>query len=368
MARKRKPNWRAWILLFVLLFLLIGGVVLMLVFRNNSTVESHDLPFSLSDSYAFSEHGVVYIQDQTLYFDDLGRGKSNWRKLLSAPGFRVAASESFIVVFNQNMVQTIDYEGKMLSKRLEFQSNVLEVRCGDKIFAVLRQNAEGAFETSLISRAGDQYELLTLPDYYVTDFGYYLDDQFWIMAMDTYTNVPVTRISTYSGADTKTGEITIDEEVVSSVYGTASNLYTAGTNTLRYYSSSRQLQESRSIYGWRVLDDVSDSNGHYFLLRSEASLNNPEQSGQGRLISLPSTGNDIDIRYPAGCIAAFIQNGYIVMLTSDTVYLYNMSGVLVSSEALGVKINQAKKVSKTRLLLGNAEESGPRCFWMAFGV
>ena len=364
---KRRLNTRARILLVVLAVLVVLGVAFFFRLQPKHQVDSHVLPFSQSDSYAFSENGVAYVKEQALYFDDLSRGKANWRRDLQASGFRVSAGEHFIVVYSDHMAQALDYENNMLTSALKYNSKIMDVRCGENYFSILRQDTEGNFEISRITKNGEQLTPLTTDGYYVTDFGYYGNDQLWMMSMDQATNAPVTRINTFSDVDTKTGVMTIDDELVSEIFTSNQFLFAAGTSTLRAYTPTGKLEERSTIYGWQVLDYMPDKNANYFLLRSEASLHAPETTGQGRLLSLPTAGASVNIRYPADCVAAFLQNGKIIMLSKDTAYIFGLDGNMQDSFPLGVEIGAALKVSKTRIMLISTEAE-PRCYWMILGV
>lgn len=364
---KRKLNSRARVAIAILAAVLVLSLVVVALLQSEQRVESHALAFSKNDSYAFSDRGVVYITDHTLYFDDLAHGKANWRRQLKTPGFKVAASNSFIVVYSDHMAQALDYGNNLLTSTMQFSSTVLDVRCGENYFAILRQDADGKFEISRISTSGEQLTPLGTDNFYVTNYNYYANDQLWLMSMDQASNVPVTRISTFSGADARTGVMTLEEELVSSVY-VSDFLFAAGTKTLRAYTPTGKQQDSRSVYGWQVLDHISNKTGNFFLLRSELALSDPSQTSQGRLISLPQIGNDIDIRFPAHFVAAFLQNGKIIMLSRDTAYVFQMDGTLHDTVPLDIEIDAAYKVSSTRIMVTSASESGPRCYWMVFGL
>lgn len=368
MARRKKPGRRLKAsgyvaILFVLV--LIGILVGFLLNSSSDTgQDAQSLPFGPGTSYSFSNRGVVYIVDNRLYYDDLARGKGNWMLDLTSSGFRVSAGEDFIVIFSDNLVQALNYQGQPLTTYLEFSSQILEARMGKNMFALLRQDAVGNFAISMISSSGEQLTPLDekLAGYYVLDFGYYNGDKLWVMMMNTSTNAPVTTINTYERDDTLTGMISVQDELVTAVHTNANHFYVAGVYNLHMYSSSRKEEGSVLTFGWQVLDHY-DGEGHsYFLLRSQDAQQQSAKGSEGKIITLPETQKPVEIRFPETCLDAFIQNGKVVMVMPDSVRVLNLDGSLSQTFSLDMVVEAAFEATESRLVL----ESGGRYYWMSF--
>lgn len=368
MARNSNTGRRLKARAYVVIFLLIAILVLVVVLRFNAPrdvgLDARSLPFGPGTSHGFSDRGVVYIIDNRLYYDDLARGKANWSLDLTGLGFKVAAGEDFIVIYSDNMVQALNYQGQPLTNYMEFNSQILEARVGKNMFALLRQDSAGNFAISMISSTGEQLTPLDekLLGNYVLDFAYYNGDKLWVMMMNTSTNAPVTTINTYERDDTLTGMISLQDELVSGVYTGGQRFYVSGTYRLHMYSTARKEEGSLLTFGWDVLDQYNGDGRSYFLLRSQDALDPTGKGGEGKIITLPEDTTPVEIRFPDNCVDAFIQNGKVVMIMSDSVRVLNLDGSIAQTISLDIVTEAAFKATDSRLIL----ESGGKYYWMTF--
>lgn len=353
---KRKVNSRTRVLLTILFALVVCGVVLTIFLgRSGQSSSAQRLPFSVGTSFAFCGDGVVYVSGPLLQYDDLGRGKNNWQWDLAQNDIKVSASDTIIVIYSSNFVQAFSPDGSSLTSRLAFESEVVSVQCGITHFAVLRRDASATFALSLITLEGKQLEPLSFNYGYAVDYRFYpSSDQLWALSLNSEGSQVISTITTYNTGETITGVMSMTGELIGEVQIGSENLYAIGTTNLFAFDRTGKQQDKRLIYGWQVLDSLFTDKKNMFLLRPTPEDGaTPITSTSAKLITFPSTSSDIDFRLPPVCLGAFLYADKIVAITSNSVYIYDLQGVLQRSYALDGLYSSIQNISQERLLLSD---------------
>lgn len=354
---RRRLNIRAQVLIVGLVIIAIAGVIAFVSLNLNNAVQVKVAPIHDAQSYSFSSNGVVFIKGSMLHFDDLNNESTNWSFELLDDNFSVTSSDNMIAVYNERVVQAISFQGQALFPLIEFSSSRVEsVRCGENYMAVLRKNPNGEESISLINRTGTQLDPLSISNAKVLAYDYYGLDQLWVMTVNTDSGSIATTISTYSGGEAITGVMSMEGELIESIYPSGGMFYAAGTNTLHAYSTSGKEEARRHIYGWEVLDHSVNSNGNYFLLRPR-NMRDSDKSSPALYVSLPSVDFDTDLRLPPQCIGVFIISDRITAVTQNTIYIYNSDGSIYKELRLDFPALNAEKLDDGRVLLQNDSQS-----------
>lgn len=350
---RRQLNLRARIVVSALFIVALAGVVLAIMNHSTNPVDIQSVPISAAQSYAFSPNGLVYIVDNLLHFDDLRSEKSRWSMELRDTNFSVTSSDSLVAVYNDRVVQAIDYTGNALFDMIEFSSSQIQsVRCGNNYIAVHRIAPGGEEAISLITRDGTQLEPLSFPNANVLNYSYFGVDQLWVMTVNTDSGTIATRIRTYSGGDAVTGDMNIEGELVESVYPTSTMFFASGTNELRAFAASGKEESRRLIYGWETLDHAETATANTFLIRPRSARESTSPS-PAILLTLPATTFDLDLRLPANLLAAYISNGKVIAIADNTIYAYDENGAVSKTYDLEFQATKATKLKDGRILLQN---------------
>ncbi len=354
---RRQLNLRARIVVIALLLVVIAGVVLAVMRGSASPVQLTNVPIVAASSYAFSQNGVVYVEGNLLHFDNLKTDKALWSMELRDSNFSVSCSDNLIAIYNDRVVQAIDYNGNALFDLIEFTSSrIVSVRCGSTYIAVHRVTPGGDEAISLISKDGAQLEPLTFEHANVLNYSYFGVDQLWVMTVNTESGSIASRIRTFSGGDAVTGDMSVEGEIIESIYPAANMFYASGTNALHAFASSGKEEARRLIYGWETLDHAETTTTNAFLIRPRRARDSAAPSA-AILLTLPESSHDLNLRLPAKLLGAFLIGGKVVAIADGTIYIYGESGAVTKTYPLDFAATEASKIPDGRILLRNDQSA-----------
>lgn len=356
---RRRPNARARLILLFLAVCVVAAIVFAVVKGSSGvSLSPEPLPFSQSNSYAFTSKGVVYINETVMYYNDMERGKDNWHYDLSLEGLKVAASDSMIAVYSEDAVQVILPHEQISSNKIEFSSTVLRVECGKAHLAVMTSDAQNNYFLTVIGLDGVQQEPIAYDDHYVSAFAFYgEDDKLWTLSNNIDAVIPVSTISTYNAGQSITRVIPIIGELIDDVFIGYQGLYAMGTSNLFGYDDKGHEELRYMTYGWALLDSATIERNNYFLLVPLQSASTPSgKTLEAKLITLPSTMDEKHFRLPEHCLNAFLYPDKIVAVTSNRVYIMDLSGQVMRDYSLEGEFVAVEKISGERLLLDDGQQ------------
>lgn len=341
-----------------LLLLILSPIVLgLLIFGAVQLFNKTSAPFTVtglalspSDTYAYNGSGILYIQDNKLWYKDFSDEKKDYSKALSAAEVGLMASPNLSALYNSTAVQLIG-----ANEPLALSGEVQAVRCGSNHIAVLLRDSAGNLSISAFSSTGAQVDQLDFSSSFLVDFGFASksSDAMWTITLDTTGEVPVNTITTYDlSKATTTGVMTVQGQLVEELCFTGSSIFAVGTkNILRYNSVGNSEVYRLLVYGWELSDFSSGGASPMFLFtpRDKANL------GTVRLYCVQETeaaGEKVStVRLPQGVHTAFLAGGNLIAVAPTEVYIYSSSGSLESTYPLENATSGAVKLSDTHILL-----------------
>ena len=349
--KKKKDNT----LLFSLIILGVLGVGL-LVFqfffnRQEATVEMEMTPISTTSTYINTGDGLLYQTDGQIHFYHLTDSKKNYTYGMGASNIRMSGSESMTVVFNTAMLQVVGEK-----EPLTFTGTIMEVECGTKHLAVLREAEDGAESLHVVTKDGEVVDDLTYADQYIVDFDFYTtsNEMLWIETLSADTGTPMTTIYTYDLAKREvTGMIHVQNQLIDRIEITSDSMFVVATNQIiRYIHEGNKEIYRTTIYGYKVVDFSDASGTPTFLLTT--------RGGDFHTVKVLTLQEDAapepvetTLQLPTEGVSAFIMGSRLVVVSREQLFNYTIKGVLSATATFQQPVDEAVKLNDTKLLLSS---------------
>ncbi|MEA5048808.1 MAG: hypothetical protein VB034_09400 [Eubacteriales bacterium] len=352
---RRKKKKKNNPLLFSILILGAMGVGLLVFqfFFNKSeeTVEMEMTPISTSSTYINTGDGLLYQTDGQIHFYHLTDSKKNYTYGMGASNIRMSGSESMTAVFNEAQLQIVGEKAP-----LTFTGSIMEVECGTKYLAVLREAEDGTQGLHIITKSGEQVADLPYADQCIIDFGFYTtsSEMLWIETLSVDTGTPMTTISTYDLVKNEvTGMIHVQGQLVDKIYITSNSMFVVATNQIiRYIHEGNKEIYRTTIYGYEVVDFSNASGTPTFLLTT--------RGGDFHTVKIMTLQEDsapepveTTLQLPTEGVNAFIMGSRLVVVSREQLFNYSIKGVLSATANFQQPVDEAVKLTDTKLLLSS---------------
>ncbi len=343
-------------LVFGLCALVVAGIVaavLLLGKNSGSEAPLKQMSFTRANERFFTGAGFLYIQDGTLYYDDLYNDKNDYYAPVSGEGVTLCGSPTLHALYNSAALKIVG-----ASYPVEFTGRLLYVDCGSAYVAALRADASGAETVQVFDKTGAQKDQIDSGGQFIEDFGFYNagNEYLYVLTLTLDSGTPVSTIAVYDMTHAATsGVMQVQNQLIEDIYFTQSGIFAVGTNQIIRYSLSGNRESYReTVYGWRVMDFESASSPTFLL-----GPRGVEKPGTVKLVTL----KDADVagttqrllQLPAGTIDAFVMNGKLVAVTSGGYIVMGVDGKRISERNVEINIEEAEKLDASTLLLRSGE-------------
>ena len=353
--RRKKKKKKNNTLLFSMITLGVLGIALVIfqfVFNKQAaTVSMTITPISTTSTYINTGDGLLYQTDGQIHFNHLTDSKKNYTYGTGASDIRMSGSESMTVVFNKAQLQVV---GEKIP--ITITGAIEEVECGTGYLAVMRQAEDGSESVSILTRSGEQVNDLTFPGQCIIDFGFYTtaNEMLWIETLNVSTGTPMTTISTYDLKKKEvTGKINVQNQLVNDIFITPSSMFVVCTNQIiRYIHEGNKEIYRTMIYGYEVLDFSYASGTPTFLLTT--------RGGDFHTVRILTLAEDsapapveTTLQLPTEGVSAFIMGSKLAVASREQLFTYTIKGKLSSTATFEQSIDNAVKLTDSKLLLSS---------------
>lgn len=340
------------LLVFGLFVVVVAGAVAVVLMLHKSTVTEAPLTqmrFTNVDERCFTGAGFLYIQNGTLYYDDLYSNKNNYYAPVTGEGVTLCGSPTLHALYNSAALKIVG-----ASYPVEFTGRLQYVDCGTQYIAALRADASGAETVQVFDKTGAQKDQIECGGQFIEDFGFYTaeSEYLYVLTLSLESGMPVSTIAVYDMTHAATsGVMQVQNQLIEDIYFTSDGIFAVGTNQIIRYSLTGNRESYReTVYGWDAMD-FENASSPMFLLRPRSS----EKPGTVKLLTL----KDADVagttqrllQLPAGTIDAFVMGGKLVAVTENGYIVYGSDGKIASERSVAVSVEEAKKLDSTTLLL-----------------
>ncbi len=348
---KRRTALRLLLVLGLLLVVIAGIIAGILLLQKGASSEAAltQMPFTSADQQYYTGSGFLYIQDGTLYYDDLYNDKNDYYAPVTADGIKLCASASLHALYNSVALKIVG-----ATYPVEFTGNLLSVDCGATYAAALRADINGAESIQVFDRTGAQKDQLDCGRQFIVDYGFYTADSeyLYVLSMSLESGTPLSTITIYDMTRAATsGVMQVQNQLVEHIYFSSTGIYVVGTNQIIRYSLSGNRESYREmVYGWEVMDyDAAAS--PMFLLGPRST----EKPGTVKVLTL----KDADVagtvqrlyQLPAATVDAFLMGGKLVAVTQSGFTVYGTDGKAALQRTVPIAVEEAKKLDSSTLLL-----------------
>lgn len=330
----------------------IGLVIFQFIFnKQEATVEMEMTPISTSSTYINTGDGLLYQTDGQIHFYHLTDSKKNYTYGMGASDIRMSGSESMTVVFNEAQLQVVGEK-----EPITFTGSIVEVECGTKYLAVLRDAEDGSEALHIITEEGEQIADLPYDDQCIVDFGFYTTstEMLWIETLSVDTGTPMTTINTYDLSKKEvTGMIHVQSQLVDKIYITDDSFFVVATNQIIRYTHEGNKEVYRTtIYGYQAVDFSDASGTPTFLLTTRGGDFHTVKILTLEEGSAPEPV-ETTLQLPTEGVNAFIMNGRLYVVSREQLYNYTIKGVLSKTATFQQAVDEAEKLNDTTLLLSS---------------
>jgi hypothetical protein len=345
------------LLVFGLLAVVVAGVVAVVLMLHKSTVSEAPLTemrFTNADKRCFTGAGFLYIQNGTLYYDDLYNEKNDYYAPVTGEGVTLCGSSTLHALYNSAALKIVG-----ASYPVEFTGQLLYVDCGAQYVAALRTDVSGAETVQVFDKTGAQKDQIESGGQFIEDFGFYTagSEYLYVLTLSLDSGTPLSTVAVYDMTHAATsGVMQVQNQLIEDIYFTANGIFAVGTNQIIRYSLTGNPESYReTVYGWDVMD-FENASSPMFLLRPRSS----QKPGTVKLLTL----KDADVagtaqrllQLPAGTVGAFVMDGKLVAVTEHGFSVYGSDGKIASERSVAVSVEEAKKLDSTTLLLRSGDK------------
>jgi hypothetical protein len=312
------------------------------------------MQFTNADKHCFTGAGFLYVQNGTLYYDDLYNEKNDYYAPVTGEGVMLCGSPTLHALYNAAALKIVG-----ASYPVEFTGQLLYVDCGSEYVAALRSDASGVETVQVFDKTGAQKDQIESGGQFIEDFGFYSagSEYLYVLTLSLDSGTPLSTIAVYDMTHAATsGVMQVQNQLIEDIYFTANGIYAVGTNQIIRYSLTGNRESYReTVYGWDVMD-FENASSPMFLLRPRSS----EKPGTVKLMTL----KDADVagttqrllQLPAGTIDAFVMGGKLVAVTENGYIVYGSDGKVVSERSVAISVEKAEKLDSTTLLLHTGDQ------------
>jgi hypothetical protein len=360
-VRDRKKT-AARIAATIVILLVLAGIGALIFFKAQSCskkLSARSLPLIASEQSCGTGDGILYVRAGQLDFYSFKDEDENFSLPLSSAPKGIVGTSGIKAVYSESTIQIIDAPFDV-----DPEGEIAAVRCGETFVATLSRKTAGGCLLSVYNSTGQLVHSLEYPDGRLMDFGFSeaSSSTLWTMELDTDSGSPRTTITTFDiSRMSSTGVIIVSGQLVEDIFFTESSIFVIGTESLIRYSASanREIYRVR-IYGYRVIDR-SRRDGNPVLLLLPRGVSSVTEAASVRVLTVSQKDVAGETAYtftlPEGLLSCHLQNGSLVALTANNVYLYKPKGGYeeILPMPTGVTVS-SKKLDDRHILLERSGE------------
>lgn len=286
-------------------------------------------------------------------------GKLRWETELPGSGYNLDISDTLECVYNSNSASVLDTQRNALFSVPAAEYTIVDAKCGyDHVALLCTLNSERTlYYIRVFSRSGEEIYRAGYETSDVLNFDLFSDtDNLWVLTLDTSGVSPVSRITTYAPTqNAMTGTLDINDQLISDVYYSNSNIYLSGTYNLLTYDTFGQKQQSSLVYGLKCIDSAF-SGSNYSMVYMQRMDNSISQANTLRVISKHAEEeNDSFLQLPSEAKAVYTTSQYVYCFMKDKVYAYKLTGEFYKETEFDFTITSTKKISSDIVLICSDE-------------
>ena len=362
-VRDRKKT-AAKIAFTVIILLALAGIGVLVFFRYKGCsrkLSARSLPLIASELNCGTGDGILYVRGGQLDFYSFKDEDENFSLPLSSEPKGIVGTSGIKAVYTENAVQIIDAPFDA-----DPEGDIVTVKSGATLVAALSRRPAGDSLLTVYNSTGQLVYSLEYPEGRLIDFGFSeaSSSTLWTMELDTDSGSPRTTITTFDiSRMSSTGVIIVSGQLVEDVFFTDSSIFIIGTESLIRYSASanREIYRVR-IYGYRVIDrSRREKDGSPVLLLLPRGVSSVTEAASVRVLTVSQKDVAGETAYtftlPEGLVSCHLQNGSLVAVTANNVYLYKQKGGYEEILPLSAGVTMSsKKLDDRHILLERSGE------------
>ena len=347
--------------IIILALLAVGLVVIgfLAVSKLGSPIKKNvELPFNIYYNYAFTGNGFVYIEGNSFNYYSLSDNKQNYSVMLENTDVKLAGSDSVQVVYTNSAVRLPKNQAS-----LAISGTVKSVKCFYGFVAVHIEESrvdsvEKTDKIKIFSASGEQLDEIILSGRKLLEYGFFRkgrNDQLYSIELDYQASMPITSVSTYSlTTQSKTGIITIQNQLVECMIFTDKSVFAVGTNDIIRYEAEGNYESYRLLsYGYSLHDSSYTKTNTVFLIKN---ANHEDDVPRTIRIYKTAQGGSPNgqvnlMRVAESAKSVFACGDKVFVLTAGCLNRYSTLGSFDGSYKLSITVDEAQKLSDNSLLL-----------------
>lgn len=356
---KRKLN-RLLSLIIKILAGVLGACVLVFlyliiftdVFHPLTRLYRTEIPVTAEVSASSNE---IYCLDanrlECIGFD----GKVEWETEFSGSNYDINVSDTLVCIYNSNSASVLDADKNVLFSIPGAEYNILNAKCGKNHIALLcsLESDRTLYYVRVFSVSGEEIYRADYESADVLSYDMFGEtDNLWVLTLDTSGVSPVSRITTFAPMqNAMTGTLEINDQLVSDVYYSDSNMYLSGTYNMLTYDTFGQKQGSTLVYGLKCIDSAF-SGSDYTMVYMQRTDDNISQANTLRVISRSGeTERDSFLQLPGEAEAVYTSSNHVYCFMKNKVYIYKLTGEFYKETEFDFNITGSQKIASDKVLL-----------------
>lgn len=325
----------------------------------------HSLGRLVPESIVADENGLLYTEGSQLHCLQPS-GQERWAVDLNMGDISTCTSSDLILNYAGPNLQVMQFTEEQLFAT-SVDSPILAGAAGQEYVAVLIDAPEDDTSAQqmiyLFDKSGQKSGQLSFSRQ-VIRFGFFSDetisDLFWTLSLDTSGSAPVSYITMYNKLNGEmTYSITISDRVVEEVFVTSNFIYASGSGLLTAYTYFGEAEANEPVQGWKPAAVAATSSALYaaYVPRADAAYIEGIMTIHADGATGAASVGSARFALPMDVLSAAITQSRVFAFTSDTMYVYTLSGTLERSQALGAHVSRVKQVSDSCAVLWGQNDS-----------
>lgn len=318
--KKRSQQIRSWIILVSVVVIAMLGVHFIRSAGTGKEINVSRLPCYAGQDVTPFGNGMVYYDGASIHCLT-STGTIRW-SFPAGSGAFFATGPSHLAVWAGTQLYIIDSNGNSTFNE-SMEGEVRFARVGERyVAAVIGEDTSSRLMVKDLNGAQVDAEAEAFSDLMILDCGFYGDQgqYLWTLSLDFYGTAANTIMNTFQVGKMNTGEVSLGEFLTYKVIFEDSRLRVFTTQQMYTYDYKcvQDTNQTRLVYGWKVIDDEIPARGSARILMAPTSQSSSSQTiTQLRLLE----GNN-DKRYtlPSACVGAAMMNGNIYAFSDSYIY------------------------------------------------
>jgi hypothetical protein len=349
--KKRRVVLRLLLFIFIILLVAVGIVLtIFLLSRNDSNIAHFsELPFKTTVTHFYSGNGFLYLQGDSVYYDDANNDKFDYYVPMFGDNPQLAASKTIHLLYNDAGIKIVNE-----SFPINISGTLQSVKCGENYLAALVRDLNDVESIQVYSSDGAMQDQHVANEEFIIDYGFYTakSEYLYIITMASKSGTPVSTITIYDVVEKNTrGVMTIQNQLIEKLYFSSGSIFADCTNQIIRFSDSNRETYHEMIYGWKVKDFSAAGGSPCFLLYPRGA----DHLGTINLLQVKdgdlSEAQQRMLQLPAGTIDVYLMGAKLVALSQTGYTIFEQNGSISAEKSFAVAIDAVQKLNSTTLLV-----------------